>query len=91
MLPLICRRGHVTRNEVGAIRIFDRETLFEITAEAAERFETALARGGEEDIRIERSDAAAPQRAPRGAKPHANEGRRRPAGPKRRQPPKPAG
>ncbi|MCX5514710.1 helicase [Kaistia algarum] len=56
LLPLICRRGHVTRNEVGAIRIFDKETVFEINADAADRFEMALARGSAEDIRIERQD-----------------------------------
>jgi ATP-dependent RNA helicase DeaD len=56
LLPLICRRGHVTKNEIGAIKIFERDTRFEITAEAAERFTVALRRGGEEEIRIEPAD-----------------------------------
>src|SRR3546814_3369932 len=30
LLPLLCRRGHITKHEVGAIRIFDRETRLEI-------------------------------------------------------------
>jgi ATP-dependent RNA helicase DeaD len=58
LLPLICRRGHVTKNEIGAIKIFERDTRFEIVAEAAERFTVALRRGGEEEIRIEPADGA---------------------------------
>jgi ATP-dependent RNA helicase DeaD len=59
LLPVICRRGHVTKKEIGAIRILDRETRFEISQEAAERFaQAALVRGGKgEDIRIDRSEA----------------------------------
>ena len=38
LLPMLCRRGKITRDEVGAIRIFDRETKVEIDAEVAERF-----------------------------------------------------
>ena len=41
LLPLICRRGGVTRREVGAIRIGPQETLFEITGEAASDFALA--------------------------------------------------
>lgn len=43
LLPMLCRRGHVTREDVGAIRIFDRETKVEINAEVAERFGQAVA------------------------------------------------
>ncbi|HEV7371807.1 DEAD/DEAH box helicase, partial [Arenibaculum sp.] len=55
LLPLICRRGHVTKREVGGIRIFDRETRFEVARHAAEQFKAALRRTAEEDadIRIE--------------------------------------
>lgn len=38
LLPMLCRRGHITRDEVGAIRIFDRETKVEIDADVADRF-----------------------------------------------------
>jgi ATP-dependent RNA helicase DeaD len=38
LLPMLCRRGKITRDEVGAIRIFDKETKVEIDAEVAERF-----------------------------------------------------
>ena len=30
ILPLICRRGHITKNEIGAIRIQANETGFQI-------------------------------------------------------------
>jgi ATP-dependent RNA helicase DeaD len=42
LLPLLCRLGQVTRKEIGAIRIQERETLFELTAAAADAFLTAL-------------------------------------------------
>jgi ATP-dependent RNA helicase DeaD len=59
LLPVICRRGHVTRKEIGAIRIFDGETRFEIVEEAAERFaQAALGKTSKgENIRFERSEA----------------------------------
>ena len=50
LLPLLCRRGHITKNEVGAIRIAANETAFEIPRAAAARFTKALARtAGDED------------------------------------------
>ena len=60
MLPLICRRGGVTRREVGAIRIGPHETTFEIAGHAAPDFADAAA---EIDPRarhvvISRADAA---------------------------------
>ncbi|MFO1074584.1 MAG: DEAD/DEAH box helicase, partial [Geminicoccaceae bacterium] len=55
LIPLICRRGHVTKQEIGAIRIFDRDTRFEIARHAAERFAAAVRRPDAEDgsVRIE--------------------------------------
>jgi ATP-dependent RNA helicase DeaD len=44
LLPLLCRRGHVSRNEIGAIRIGANESLFEIPSAAARRFLDAVAR-----------------------------------------------
>jgi len=41
LLPLLCRAGDVTKAEVGAIRIFDRDTRFQIAAEFADKFEQA--------------------------------------------------
>jgi len=69
LLPLICRRGHLTKREIGAIRVFERETRFQIVAEAVERFEAAAARGDNDGGRIHRVDDAAvlPARAERRA------------------------
>jgi ATP-dependent RNA helicase DeaD len=72
MLPLICRRGGVTRREVGAIRVGPQETTFEIAGHAAHEFADAAA---ESDPRarhvvISRADAGptaptpAPERGP---------------------------
>ena len=51
LLPLLCRRGHVTKTEIGAIRIAANETLFEIPRAAAGKFAAALKRtaGGDGD------------------------------------------
>ena len=34
LVPLICRLGHVTKKDIGQIRIFDNETKFEIATDA---------------------------------------------------------
>jgi ATP-dependent RNA helicase DeaD len=54
LLPFLCRRGHVTRQEVGRIQIMERETRVEIAPWAAARFADAASRPAEddEDIRI---------------------------------------
>jgi len=44
LLPLLCRRGHITRNEVGAIRIAPGETRFQIPRALAQRFSEAVKR-----------------------------------------------
>ena len=41
LLPLICRAGDVTKSEIGAIRIFDRDSRFQIARDHAERFTAA--------------------------------------------------
>ena len=38
LLPMLCRRGGITKQDIGAIRIFDRETKFEVRGSAALRF-----------------------------------------------------
>ena len=53
LLPLICRLGHVTKRDIGAIKIFERETKFEITEEMKAKFEAAVAQGLEEGIKID--------------------------------------
>jgi ATP-dependent RNA helicase DeaD len=102
LIPLICRLGHVTKKDIGQIRIFDRETKFEIIAETEARFRQAVKGAAEGDIRIE--PAAAPPAAdrPRGPRPGPGPGgptrsgphpgakpgpRPGPGGPPRRGPP----
>ena len=60
LLPFLCRRGHVTRQEVGRIEVMERETRVEIAPWAAGRFAAAARRQEEddEDIRIEPMRAA---------------------------------
>ncbi|MFA7586228.1 MAG: DEAD/DEAH box helicase, partial [Novosphingobium sp.] len=44
LLPLLCRRGHITRNEIGAIRITQNETFFQIPKAMAAKFRAAVQR-----------------------------------------------
>ncbi len=46
LLPMICRAGHVTKKEVGAIRILQHETHFEIAGSHAEQFASVIKREG---------------------------------------------
>lgn len=60
ILPLLCRRGHVTRNEIGAIRIGPNETHFQIPRAIADKFAAATQRtagneSDEESIQFEAS------------------------------------
>jgi len=64
LLPLICRLGHVTKRDVGSIKIFDRETKFQITREAEAKFAAAAAAAGEDGVRIETAVAPAPTERP---------------------------
>ncbi|QDM41456.1 DEAD/DEAH box helicase [Altererythrobacter sp. TH136] len=78
ILPLLCRRGHITRNEIGAIRIGANITHFQIPRAIAGKFAAAVARTANPDddgeVMIEPSpdtprEAAHQQRqpGPRGA------------------------
>ncbi|TAN56159.1 MAG: DEAD/DEAH box helicase [Magnetospirillum sp.] len=53
LIPLICRQGKITKPEIGNIRIFERETKFEIDAAVAERFIATVRQIERADIRIE--------------------------------------
>jgi ATP-dependent RNA helicase DeaD len=54
LLPMICRRGGIGKSDIGAIRIFEHATEFEISAGAAEEFAAKIRRPDKEDnIRIE--------------------------------------
>ncbi len=78
LVPMICRRGHVTKKDIGAIRIFDRETKFEIARDAVDRFAAAIRAAHAEPIRIEPAGAPGPRtvdrtpkNAPKGRKSNA--------------------
>lgn len=49
ILPLLCRRGHITRTEIGAIRMAANETLFEVPRAVADRFYAAVKRTANDD------------------------------------------
>jgi ATP-dependent RNA helicase DeaD len=72
LLPMICRRGGIDKNDIGAIKIMDTTTEFEISERVVESFAAKIKRPDKEDnIRIE-SMADAPQRqAPSEERPHA--------------------
>ncbi|SKB72844.1 DEAD/DEAH box helicase [Sphingopyxis flava] len=65
ILPLLCRRGHVTKHEIGAIRIGPSETLFNIPLAIADRFAEAVERSANADGEDESGVAITP--APGGA------------------------
>jgi ATP-dependent RNA helicase DeaD len=69
LLPIICRLGHVTKKEIGSIKIFDRETKFEIVKSQASKFASAVRKTNDEDISIEPAEAGPGK--PREAKPWA--------------------
>jgi ATP-dependent RNA helicase DeaD len=55
ILPFLCRRGHVAREEIGRIRIMGRETRFEVAPQVAARFAAAARKPdpAEPHIRVE--------------------------------------
>ena len=89
LIPLICRAGHVTKKDIGAIRIFDRETKFEIAPDVEARFREAIkAPPPEGGMRIEPAGAPSPEarfdRKPRKDPPPGDRPKGgKPGGPKR--------
>jgi ATP-dependent RNA helicase DeaD len=87
LLPLICRRGNVTRKDIGVIRIFDEETAFEVGIDAVERFSKALRKLDGSDVVIEplpggppvgRPEGPGPGQAPRGKPPRGKPAHEKP-------------
>ena len=60
LLPMICRMGKITKSDIGAIRIFDRDTKFEVNETAAKRFLAAIATVEKPEVRIEMLNEAPP-------------------------------
>ncbi|HEU0043117.1 DEAD/DEAH box helicase [Sphingomonas sp.] len=67
ILPLICRRGHLTRAEIGAIRVGPGETWFQIPRPLAAKFMAAVTRtadpNGEDEsgVRFEQAHGEPPK------------------------------
>ncbi len=84
ILPLLCRRGHVSRNQIGAIRIMPNETYFQLVRAAEAKFRDAVKRtanpGSEDEtgIRIEPAPGAPPSGGPRRAPSHNSRGEAQP-------------
>jgi ATP-dependent RNA helicase DeaD len=96
LVPLICRLGHVTKKDIGEIRIFDRETKFEIAPDAEGRFREAIkAASAAGDMRVEPAGSPGPRaerpkhsgpRPPRGKGPPPRRPNAGPGGPPPRRP-----
>ena len=78
LLPLICRRGHITRNEIGAIRIGQHETFFQVPRAAVQKFTDALDRTASQD---DEQDAIVIEQSAEGPRAMARQNRKH-SGPK---------
>jgi ATP-dependent RNA helicase DeaD len=77
ILPLICRLGNVTKQDIGAIRIFDTETKFEIAQAVLPGFTDAVRLSDETEIQIEPTTPAGytPRQLAKPPARHATQGR----------------
>jgi ATP-dependent RNA helicase DeaD len=81
IVPLLCRIGGLTKRDIGAIRVFDTDTRFEIARAASEGFAAAIAELPPEEPRITRAgDGRMPARPFR---PRPGTGPRKPAAARR--------
>ncbi|MBR1091076.1 DEAD/DEAH box helicase [Bradyrhizobium manausense] len=65
LLPMICRRGGIDKGDIGAIKIMDTTTEFEISERVADSFAAKIKRPDKEDnIRLEPMAGASPAQAP---------------------------
>ena len=62
LLPMLCRKGGVTRQDIGVIRIYDHETQFEVSEAVAHNFLIGMRRPGGDQVRVERMDAGGGER-----------------------------
>ena len=53
LLPMLCRKGGVTRQDIGAIRIFDNETKVEIGEQVSRQFAMNMRKPGGDNIRVQ--------------------------------------
>ncbi|HEY0265912.1 MAG TPA: DEAD/DEAH box helicase [Rhizomicrobium sp.] len=52
LLPEICRQGELTKKDIGAIRVFEMETLFQVSPEAAPKFTILVSERKKGGVRI---------------------------------------
>ncbi len=52
LLPEICRQGELTKKDIGAIKVFDTETLFQVDAKIAEKFAALVSERKKGGVRI---------------------------------------
>jgi ATP-dependent RNA helicase DeaD len=54
LIPTLCKAGHLTKRDIGFIRLLDNETRFEVRPEKAESFLEALstAKGSDKGLRV---------------------------------------
>jgi ATP-dependent RNA helicase DeaD len=72
LLPMICRRGGIDKGDIGAIKIMDTTTEFEISERVAESFAAKIKRPDKEDnIRLEPMTDAPQAQAHSEKRPHA--------------------
>ena len=82
LLPIICRMGKVTKQDIGTIRIFDSNTRFEVAPDMASSFADSVRKANDQKIRIEPAGSPADDMpAPRPPKrPHRGQAPRDQAG-----------
>jgi ATP-dependent RNA helicase DeaD len=64
ILPMLCRRGKVTRQDIGAIRIHDATTEFQVSAALADSFAANARRANADDVLIAPLEENRPERPP---------------------------
>ena len=62
LLPMLCRRGHIQKRDLGRFKISRTETLFEVSPKKADAFERSAREPDKKDphLRIERADGESP-------------------------------
>ncbi len=71
LIPMLCRRGNISKQDIGSIKIADRETTFEIAPELADEFMSNVRRMPHADGTIEfynGQTSAAPRRSEKPAR-----------------------
>jgi ATP-dependent RNA helicase DeaD len=69
LLPMLCKKGGLTRADIGAIRIFQDDTKVEIAADKADAFLKAMRRPGPDNIPAEIATAPGGQERGRDERP----------------------